>query len=53
MQSSCYTPAFSRLSTFMWFATIVAGITVRVDTMGVTSIVRARNLRPTLRLRQA
>jgi hypothetical protein len=22
-------PAFSRLSTFMWFATIVAGITVR------------------------
>jgi hypothetical protein len=38
-------PAFSRLSTFMWFATIVAGITVRVDTLGVTSIVRALNLR--------
>src|SRR5215471_17651452 len=34
-------PAFSRLSTFMWFATIVAGITVRADTLGVTSIVRA------------
>jgi DDE superfamily endonuclease len=39
-------PAFSRLSTFMWFATIVAGMTVRVDTLGVTSIVRALNLRP-------
>jgi hypothetical protein len=41
-------PAFSRLSTFMWFATIVAGITVRVDTLGVTSTVRALNLRPKL-----
>jgi hypothetical protein len=41
-------PAFSRLSTFMWFATIVAGITVRVDTLGITSIVRALNLRPKL-----
>jgi hypothetical protein len=38
-------PAFSRLSTFMWFATIVAGITIRVDTLGVSSIVRALNLR--------
>jgi hypothetical protein len=41
-------PAFSQLSTFMWLATIVAGITVRVDTLGVTSIVRALNLRPKL-----
>ena len=32
----------------MWFATIVAGITVRVDTLGVTSIVRALDLRPKL-----
>jgi DDE superfamily endonuclease len=39
---------FSRLSTFMWFATIVAGMTVRVETLGVTSIVRALNLRPEL-----
>ena len=38
--------AFSRLSTFMWFATIVAGMTVRVETLGVTSIVRVLNLRP-------
>src|ERR1700675_3774322 len=41
-------PAFSRLRTFMWFATIVAGLTVRVELLGVTSIVRALNLRPTL-----
>src|ERR1700741_2718271 len=41
-------PAFSRLSTFLWFATIVAGMTVRADLMGVTSIVRALNLRPAL-----
>src|ERR1700741_4062131 len=41
-------PAFSRLSTFMGFATVVAGMTVRVDTLGVTSIVRALNLRPKL-----
>ena len=39
-------PAFSRLRTFMWFVTAVAGLTVRVDLLGVTSIVRALNLRP-------
>jgi DDE superfamily endonuclease len=39
-------PAFSRLRTFMWFATAVAGLTVRVELLGVTSIVRALNLRP-------
>ena len=38
-------PAFSRLRTFMWFVTAVAGLTVRVDVLGVTSIVRALNLR--------
>jgi hypothetical protein len=41
-------PAFSRLRTFMWFVTAVAGLTVRVDVLGVTSIVRALNLRPRL-----
>jgi hypothetical protein len=35
-------PAFH----FLWFATIVAGMTVRADMLGVTSIVRALNLRP-------
>jgi hypothetical protein len=39
-------PAFSRSITFMWFATIVAGMAVRADTLGVTSIVRALDLRP-------
>jgi hypothetical protein len=37
-------PAFSRLQTFLWFATAVAGFTVRTHRLGVTSIVRALNL---------
>jgi hypothetical protein len=37
-------PAFSRLRTFLWFATAVAGLTVRTDLLGVTSIVRALKL---------
>lgn len=37
-------PAFSRLRTFMWFATAVAGFTVRTELLGVTSIVRALKL---------
>src|SRR6202163_861573 len=41
-------PAFSRLRTFMWFATIVAGLTVRVELLRVTSIGRPLNLRPPL-----
>ena len=41
-------PAFSRLRTFLWFVTAVAGLTVRVDLLGVTSIVRALNLRSKL-----
>ena len=32
----------------MWFATVVAGLTVRTDSLGVTSIVRALKLRPRL-----
>src|ERR1700694_1289687 len=39
-------PAFSRLSTFFWFATTVAGFTVRTELLGVTSIVRALKLDP-------
>jgi hypothetical protein len=39
-------PAFSRLRTFLWFSTAVAGITVRTDLLGVTSIVRALALKP-------
>ena len=37
-------PAFSRLQTFLWFATAVAGFTVRTELLGVTSFVRALNL---------
>ena len=40
-------PAFSRPThPFMLFATAVAGLTVRVELLGSTSIVRALNLRP-------
>ncbi len=39
-------PAFSRLRSFMWFVTVVAGFTVRIDLLGVTSIVRALKLEP-------
>src|SRR5579864_3620740 len=37
-------PAFSRLRTFMWFATAVAGLTVRVELLGVTSGVKLDRL---------
>ena len=41
-------PAYSRTRSFMWFATAVAGMTVRSDLLGVTSIVRALKLQPRL-----
>ena len=41
-------PAFSRLRSFLWFATIVAGLTVRTEMAGVTSIIRALNMQPRL-----
>jgi DDE superfamily endonuclease len=37
-------PACSRDRTFIWFATAVAGLTVRTERLGVTSIVRALGL---------
>src|SRR5437868_13763933 len=39
-------PGFSRLRTFMWFVIAVAGLTVRVELLGVTSFSRALSLRP-------
>jgi hypothetical protein len=39
-------PAFSHARTFMWFAVIVAGLTVGTDMLGVTSIIRALKLHP-------
>lgn len=41
-------PAFSRLRSFLWFATAVAGLTVRTELMGVSSIVRGLALKPLL-----
>ena len=38
-------PACSRMQTFLWFAVAVAGLTIRTDLLGVTSIVRALGLR--------
>ena len=37
-------PAFSRLRSFLWFATAVAGFTVHTELLGVTSLVRALKL---------
>ncbi len=37
-------PAFSRLRSFLWFATAVAGFTVRTELLGVTSLLRALKL---------
>jgi hypothetical protein len=37
-------PAFSRLRTFLWFVTAVAGFTVRTELLGATSLVRALKL---------
>ena len=39
-------PGFSRLRSFLWFATAVAGLSVRTELLGVTSIVRALKLAP-------
>jgi hypothetical protein len=41
-------PAFSRHVSFLWFATAVVGLVVRSELRGVTSIIRALNLRPNL-----
>lgn len=40
-------PACARLRTFLWLAVCLAGMTVRCDIAGVTSIVRALGLKPT------
>ena len=37
-------PACSHLRSFLWFATCVAGMTVRTDLLGVTSTIRALGL---------
>lgn len=37
-------PAFSRTRTFMWFVVCVAGLSVRTERLGVTSVIRALGL---------
>ncbi|MBC8392687.1 MAG: transposase [Deltaproteobacteria bacterium] len=39
--------ACSRMRTFLWFITCIAGMTVRIDFLGVTSIVRSLGLEET------
>ena len=38
-------PACSRLRTFLWFATCLAGMAIRLDGLGVTSLMRALGLK--------
>lgn len=38
-------PACSRMRSFLWFTTCLAGMTVRIDLLGITSIVRAMGLK--------
>ena len=38
-------PACARMRTFLWFVTCLAGMTIRADLLGVTSIVRALGLK--------
>src|ERR1039458_6135190 len=39
--------AYARNRTFLWMALCLAGMTIRKDLLGVTSIVRALGLEPT------
>jgi len=38
-------PAFAQFRVFLWFTVLVAGITIRTDLLGVTSVIRALRLR--------
>jgi len=38
-------PASTRLRNFLWFAAVLAGITVRPDLFGVSSIIRGLGLK--------
>jgi len=41
---SALRPAFSRQRTFLWFLLCIAGLSVRGDNLGVTSVIRALSL---------
>lgn len=36
----CFRPCFSRKAAFEWFATIITGLIVRSDPLGITSMIR-------------
>lgn len=44
----CFRPCFSRLTAFEWFATIITGLMIRSDSLGITSIIRDLVLAPSL-----
>ena len=44
----CFRPCFSRMAAFEWFATIITGLMVRSDSLGITSIIRNLVLAPSL-----
>lgn len=43
---SSFRDIFSRKAAYHWFVTIIIGIMVRVDKLGITSVVRSLSLRP-------
>lgn len=43
-----FRPCFSRRAAFNWFAVVVFGFIVRIDTCGVSSFIRWLSLRPSL-----
>lgn len=43
---SCFKTAFSRTASYKWFVTIIVGIIVRTDKLGVTSVIRDLLLKP-------
>ena len=44
----CFRPCFSRKAAFGWFVTIIAGLMVRSDMPGITSVIRGLALDPAL-----
>jgi hypothetical protein len=50
MMLCSFRECFSRGATFKWFVTIIIGMVVRFDNLGVTSIIRALGLKPTYEL---
>lgn len=44
----CFRPCFSRKAAFGWFVTIITGLMVRSDSLGITSIIRDLVLNPSL-----